>query len=216
MAQITPDKSLNPQSFIDLDDARRHLKEVGLQPDREQVLTDAVNAAIGDMLRFTGRSMLHRYDDALNITNLLDGSGRESLLLKEGPIYSVVEVTINWQLGDSASQKLGAIPNGQLGNDLYYMDPVRARLTLISGTWPEGASNIQVEYQAGHSSDSQHYKDLRGIQLDLLSFKWNRYQNRADGVTSSTRTEGESVSWETEIPGHVRRRLLNYKWTWLV
>jgi len=136
-------------------------------------------------------SYLQRVIEQSAVTELRDGSGGASMLLREWPVVSVSSVQVD---GQAITQAAGW---GQAGWEL------RERMLVLNGyRFARGARNVQIVYTAGYSATPG---DIAQAVIETVLLTLER---RTHLDVSSKSLAGETISFITAELSPSARQLL--------
>jgi hypothetical protein len=153
-----------------------------------ELLIDSVSALFDGYVRWT--LALTTYT-----SKLLDGSGRENLLLPVRPVASITSIKeddVTLTLGDDYD---------------YLADLEIGILFRVDGAWAAGRQNIEITYKAGYvvqgatpgTGETALPGDLKLAALMQVAAEWKRHQ-QGDWNESSRSFPDGSVSKRNEDP----------------
>ena len=122
----------------------------------EPLLGRLVSAVSGTVCGYLGRPYL----GATLHTERYDGHGRDSLMLRHGPVTSVVSIAYNGAL--ITTPATGNPPTGG-----YLIDPAFTtvgRIVLADDVFPRGRLNVQVSYWGGYLAGPEPHNAAATVQ----------------------------------------------------
>jgi hypothetical protein len=135
------------------------------------------------------------------LTQDLDGSGREKLIV---PTYPINSVTSLYQ--DSA-RAFGVSTLLTEGTDfLVYSD--EGFLVNLYGVWPEGRKTIRLTWPGGLTTVDERLQDAA---IECVSWNLKRFRGSSIGVRSISAPDGLNTAMELEIPLNARRVFESYR-----
>jgi len=168
--------SVVAQSFITLEDARRHLRIPIDDRAHDHRLEECVNAAAHLMTSITGRILIQ----TTHTNQYLTGDGTVLLSLPEYPIVPSHSITVRVsaiRAWDSESDL--AFWNGNSGEDaenaaVIVADEGAAILERVDGdVWPRQSRSIRITYQAGYATTDDRYYQMAEAQQLLTNWYWS-------------------------------------------
>lgn len=165
----------------------------GYLDDEQTSVEDLINEASSRMEAYSRRKFAAR-----DFTFILDGTGRDRLVLPEYPINTVAKLTI-----DSA-RAFGA--ECDIASTDYQILAEAGMLRLYSGSFGETdeAGIIRVQCNAGFATTNGNYPALRSACLSLVDWLKSRAKPGAIGRKGEYSADRVSVSFEIEMPMDVR------------
>lgn len=210
--------TLDAQSPISVDEARRYLLDQGFPTDDFDMLRIHINAITSLILNVTGLPRI-RWIDGDTVTEYRDGLGDSELWLKGAPVRAITGVTLHPNRS-SATETLTVPTGSDLASDDLFFDPDEGLLVLKRKAFPEGRKAAKIEYECGYydgtgvapndTADSA-FNGFKAIALDALATKWHRFKNQRHGVDSETKQE-TTVTYTTEdFTAHAMRDLRRFR-----
>lgn len=159
-------------SFVTLDEARRHLDLDPEETEKTEVLSVIINYTAKLFNQFTGRNLKERAYTAL----YLDGNGLTQMFLEEWPIDRTQTFTVNADSSrEFTSSTLLVVWDevAGIGTDAVMLDDEAGEIELVNGdAWPKGNKTVKVAMTAGLKiADAGH---LVEVQLLQISDWWER------------------------------------------
>jgi hypothetical protein len=122
---------------------------------------------------------------------IVDGSGRDILILPQYPVNSVASLYIDSsRVFDTATL---------IAPTEYKIDRDSGMIRLYSGTFPVGYGVINITYNAGYNDEHEYYPaivDACQVYVDAMK----KYHAGGIGKKTETNVDGMSVSYEQNIP----------------
>jgi len=154
-----------------------------------------INAASKTACRITKREL-----KAQDYTSILDGNGRDVLLLPEYPVNSVTSlyIDISRTFGDDTEET----------NYLYYEDT--GKLVLPYSYFPQYPQCVKVLYNAGFDPIPE---DLELAVLEVVLYNAKRLSGDAGtvGIRSIAGADGLNTAYELTIPVNAQRVFESYR-----
>ena len=154
-----------------------------------------INAASTLANRISGRQL-----KAVDYTQILDGSGDESIVLPEYPANSVTSLYIDTSRAFAAST--------EMTDYLLYSDI--GKLLLPSATFPDSPQCVKVVYNAGLNPVPE---DLEIAVLEVVVYNRKRLSGQGNMIgTKSSQAEGMiTTAYELTIPVNAQRVFESYR-----
>jgi len=149
--------------FASLDEVKPYLRLTPVDIERDVVLAQIVEQVSGEIERKTGRVFRQR-----TVTEVRDGHGRATLVLRAWPVISLTTFTID----DAA-----------VTADAYVLEAALGTVTLTSSVFAAGVGNVGLTYTAGYS-DAARPPAVLGLALDMIKLKWDEWLAGATAATS--------------------------------
>ncbi|MFQ5452255.1 MAG: phage head-tail connector protein [Candidatus Paceibacterota bacterium] len=130
-------------------------------------------------------------------TEVQDGRGSKSILLRQYPVTAITSLHIDSQGTFDANSLIAAADYAQRDED---------ELVLRSSTFKRGLQNIQIVYTAGFSTIPA---DLENACLELIEFMYDRRGDRRVGVASKSKRD-ENITFITKIPEFIMQMIEPY------
>jgi len=161
--------------------------EFGYLADEQAKVERLIDAATARMEMEAKHKILAR--DYAGV--ILDGSGRDILLLPQFPLNSVLSVHIDTSrvFGDSTLTP---------ATD-YMIDRDAGLIRLFSGTFPRGYGVVKISYNAGYSEEHEFYAAIVGACKELVHTMKTRWAGGI-GKRTETNADGMSVGYELDLP----------------
>jgi hypothetical protein len=159
---------------------------------------ELINVASVMINNYTGRHI-----KASTFTSDYDGPDSEELYLKNYPISSTA-LTVCIDENRAFTTDLNVTSTGII---IYYDE---GRIVLDNDWFDEGKANVRVAYTGGYSSSSMPY-DLKRAACELATFFWGRESKRDRIGIRNESLEGQSRTFETDMPWSVKKILDNYR-----
>lgn len=206
--------SLNANALVTLDALKAWLANYDpLETSEDDRLVAIINATSQAIESRTGR-----YFVARESTDVYDGNGRATLLLRKFPIAADPSSVTIWD---------GLASVEQIKGTDYEIDKRLGRLHRIGGfgtlidtrdplglTWPRGFQNITVVASVGFATDADGLlsacPDLVEAALETMKFVYDR--RRAQGLAVTTvNVQSMNLTIATGLPRDVRDRIDAYR-----
>jgi len=158
---------------------------------------DIINAVSWRFNDYTKRKLKAR-----SITEYRDGNGTQEIYTREWPINSNstnISIYIDEDRAYSTSTKVSAT------SIVIYSTP--GRIYLDDDTMTEAAKSVKLVYNGGYSTIPY---DLAYACKEMCRLMWKREQTNLIGVKTQN-VEGQSISFEEDLPWSVKRILNMYK-----
>ncbi len=189
--------TLNTDALISLDEGKIHLGIPASNSNFDSRIETIINTSSAVISRYTKRNLV-----TTSYQEVFDGRGSNKLIMHQWPILSIEGLFI-----DDSSQFSNetAVSANQYQVEKFIM------VVFLNATFPVGTRNVKVTYTAGYgtSQEGNLPADLRWACAELLSFFYTMNSNHRSGVISQNK-QGESVSYEQIIPGHIAMILEPY------
>lgn len=154
---------------------------------QDSLLSMLISSADSLAKSYCGRSF-----EVADYDVLLDGTGRDSLLLPEYPVQSVTVLEVDGMAISS-----------------FYIEP-NGIIIVDSGRIPEGKRNVHVVYRAGYEPDAVP-GDLKEAVFILVASRYTLARERSHNL-SSRWVEDVKVDYrEAEIPLEAKAILERYR-----
>jgi len=161
--------------------------------DEQDFGINLINAASARANVITGRQLASRTHTDI----ILDGSGRDIVVLPEYPVTDVAELRVD------TARSFGATSVIDTDDYEYYDD---GRLCYWSG-FPLARRCVKVTYTAGYATVPY---DLQQAVVESCAYTWKRYRSRSIGTRSIT-ADGVTTQYEIDIPIPAMRVFESYR-----
>ena len=184
---------LQTNALVTLAQGKAHLGIPTLDTTQDARVEDYINAASDHVESLTNRKLVLQTH-----THYLDGNGKGRMLLQEFPAQkpTVVNMDLSWTFGSGT-----LVPTTEFE---VQFDVILVRRSLQ--TFPNGARNVKVTYQAGYSTIPMDVQQATLLGVEML---YHGRNDRRLGVQSKTKV-GESVVFVDAIPQLVQTLLAPY------
>jgi uncharacterized phiE125 gp8 family phage protein len=173
----------------------------GYQDDEQTKVEDLINIASSRMEAYCRRKLAAR-----DFSLLLDGTGRGNLILPEYPVNSVERLAVD------SSRAFGA--DSDIASTDYSVLSEEGIIRLYSGTFylADVADVVLVEFNAGYAVTHPLCAVLRAACLEYVDWLKSRFATPGSiGKKGEYSADRVSVSYETEMPLHVRAALAPFE-----
>jgi hypothetical protein len=166
--------------------------------DTEQTAVEKlINFASSKIEVYTRRQLAAR-----NTTFYLDGTGTDTLLVPEYPVNSVASLYVDTERAYGATTLIAATD--------YYIDAERGTIQLYDDVFSSAGDVRVVKLTANVGLATTHllFPVLNSACLEYVDWLKSRYASSGQiGKKGEYSADGLSVSWETDMPMHVRSAL---------
>ena len=172
----------------------------GYQDDESTKVGDLITIASSRIEAYCKRKLAAR-----DYVWILDGSGRPELLCPEYPVNSVARLTVD--TGRAFSAESDVLPAS------YAIRADAGIIVLFQGRFSNYGvpAVIRLEANAGYDSDHAERSVLRAACLEYVDWFKTRWSSAgAVGKKGEYSADGVSVSYETEMPMHIRAMLAEF------
>lgn len=169
----------------------------GYAADESTKVESLINIASSRMEVYCKRNLAAR-----DYTLIMDGTGRDTLILPEYPVNTVTRLSIDTMRAFAAASDIASTD--------YSLRIAEGVIRLYSGAFPAAglADVIRVQHNAGYASTHAAYQVLRAACLEYVDWMKSRFSHPGSiGKKGEYSADGISVSFETEMPMHVRSML---------
>jgi hypothetical protein len=169
----------------------------GYQDDEQSKVESLINIASSRMEAYCRRKLAAR-----DCVSLLDGTGRDSLILPEYPVTSITRLSIDSGRVFDASSDVASTE--------YSLRSEDGIVRLYAGTFGRAGfpDCVRVQFNAGYSLAHDQYAVLRAACLEYVDWLKSRFANPGQiGKKGEYSADKVSISFETEMPLHVRSML---------
>jgi hypothetical protein len=161
------------------------------EQDRYQ---DLINKASARIELYTRRS-LKAQDYTSAAALVLDGSGRDTLVLPHHPVNTISKLYIDTGRAFLVSSEVGTTE--------FSLRKAEGMIILYAGTFPRGIDIVKVECNAGYASTTPEWVTLQTACLELVRWMSSRFAGFI-GKRSETNADGMNIGYEIEIPLNIR------------
>lgn len=186
-------------AFLSLAEAKEIIEGSTATTTYSSPISDLVNAAAMRFNAECGRTLKNS-----SHTEYYDGNGTNSLYLENYPLTSTsITITID-------ENRAFTDTDDQITSTDVILSTESARVRLDGDTFNLGTANVKVAYSAGYTTTADH--DLVQATREFVQFLWDRRTGRQteSGVDNES-FEGESISYEQDLPWSVKQVLLMYR-----
>lgn len=169
----------------------------GYQDDEQTKVEDLINIASAGMDAFCRRALKAR-----DCTLLLDGTGTSVLIVPEYPLNSISKLKVD------ESRAFGV--DSEIASTLYSIKSEEGLVRLFSGcfSYSGAPAVVKLEGNAGYATTHLSYPVLRGACLEYTDWLKSRFSTAGSiGKKGEYSADRVSVSFETEMPMHIRAAL---------
>lgn len=169
----------------------------GYLDDEATVVEDLIGMASSNMEAYCRRKFAAR-----DYTLILDGTGRDTLILPEYPVNSVDRLSVDTARAFAVASDVAATGYSIRGDE--------GIVRLYAGLFPpvDARDAIRVEFNAGYATTNPAFAVLRGACLEYVDWLKSRYARPGSiGRKGEYSADRVSVSFETDMPAHIRARL---------
>jgi hypothetical protein len=173
----------------------------GYDDTEQSAVENLINVASAKIELFTRRLLAAR-----DTTLFLDGNGRQTLIVPEWPINSVISLHVDENRVFAADSLVDPSE--------YYVDSESGRITLYSDVFmSEGMIRVvKLVAELGYDTGHLHYPVLNAACLEYVDWLKSRYASPGQiGKKGEYSADRVSVSYETDIPLHVRTALGDFE-----
>ncbi|MFW5777389.1 MAG: hypothetical protein ACOCZB_08910 [Spirochaetota bacterium] len=185
--------ALASNALIDISYVSRMLHSVDVGDDdfAEELINQASSIAEG---------LARRQLIAREVTEVLDGSGRTRLLLREYPVQAVASVHIDADRGFGSDTEVSD----------YYVESGPGILHRDAG-FGRVAQSVRVVYTGGpFASLDDVDSDLQEAVVELVSWLWTRQRSNNIAIRATEGLDGVRTEHELTIPLQARRTIESY------
>lgn len=162
------------------------------EQDRFQTLINQASARIELYTRRILKAQAFSSTTAL----ILDGSGRDTLILPHHPVNSISKLYVDTSRVFASDSEVAAAA--------FSLRKAEGMIILYDGgIFPRGIDVVKAECNAGYASTTSEWATLQTACLELVRWMSSRFSGFI-GKRSETNADGMNIGYEIELPLNVR------------
>ena len=175
---------------------------LGTTSAESSLVNDLINVASAAANTATCRLLKARTYTPPDPECYYDGEGGCELYLRQYPILAISSLYTDHARAFGSDTLVGA--------STYCVTGDRRAVFLDSGVLPSWPRSVRIQYTAGYAAGTPERAELQQAVKELVEFWYGRQSSHRVGKKSVS-VEGESTTYETEMPATVKAVFERYR-----